>query len=116
MALRHKVSSEVVSTGVPDLDAMLAPGGFYRGTSVLMSGTAGMGKTSFASAFARSVCGRGERALYFAFEESPDQIARNMESIGIDLSPTSRAGGCGLSRSAHSSMASRCISFRCTKR
>ncbi len=87
MALRHKVSSEVMSTGVRDLDAMLAPGGFYRGTSVLISGTAGTGKTSFASAFARSVCERGERALYFAFEESPAQIARNMESIGIDLKP-----------------------------
>lgn len=92
MALRHKVSSEVISTGVPDLDAMLAPGGFYRGTSVLMSGTAGTGKTSFASAFARSVCERGERALYFAFEESPDQIARNMESIGLDLKPHLESG------------------------
>jgi circadian clock protein KaiC len=92
MALRHKVSSEVISTGVPDLDAMLAPCGFYRGTSVLMSGTAGTGKTSFASAFARSVCERGERALYFAFEESPDQIARNMESIGLDLKPHLESG------------------------
>ncbi len=92
MALRHKVSSEVMSTGVRDLDAMLAPGGFYRGTSVLMSGTAGTGKTSFASAFARSVCERGERALYFAFEESPAQIARNMESIGIDLKPHLESG------------------------
>jgi circadian clock protein KaiC len=85
MSLRHKVSNEVMSTGVADLDAMLAPGGVYRGTSVLMSGTAGTGKTSFASAFARSVCEHGERALYFAFEESPDQIARNMASVGIDL-------------------------------
>jgi circadian clock protein KaiC len=92
MALRHKVSSEVMSTGVRDLDAMLAPGGFYRGTSVLMSGTAGTGKSSFASAFARSVCERGERALYFAFEESPDQIARNMKSIGIDLKPHLESG------------------------
>jgi circadian clock protein KaiC len=87
MALRHKVSKEVISTGIPDLDAMLGPGGIYRGTSVLMSGTAGTGKTSFASAFARSVCERGECALYFAFEESPDQVARNMKSIGIDLKP-----------------------------
>ncbi len=92
MALRHKVSSEVISSGVPDLDAMLAPGGFYRGSSVLMSGTAGTGKTSFSSAFARSVCERGERALYFAFEESPDQIARNMKSIGIDLQPHLESG------------------------
>src|SRR3984893_6399764 len=87
MALQHKVSSEVISTGIPDLDAMLGPGGIYRGTSVLMSGTPGTGKTSFSSAFAGSVCERGERALYFAFEESPDQIARNMKSIGIDLKP-----------------------------
>ena len=87
MALRHKVSSEVISTGVPDLDAMLGAGGYYRGTSVLLSGTAGMGKTSFASALVRSVCERGERALLFAFEESAEQIVRNMKSIGIDLRP-----------------------------
>ena len=87
MALRHKVSSEVISTGVPDLDAMLGAGGYYRGSSVLVSGTAGMGKTSFASALARSVCARGERALFFAFEESAEQIVRNMRSIGIDLRP-----------------------------
>jgi circadian clock protein KaiC len=87
MALRHKVSTEVISTGVRDLDAMLSPGGYYRGSSVLMTGTAGTGKTSFASAFARSTAERGERVLYFAFEESPDQIVRNMRSIGIDLQP-----------------------------
>ncbi|MGA6969991.1 MAG: circadian clock protein KaiC [Candidatus Binatus sp.] len=87
MALRHKVSDEVVSSGVPDLDAMLGVGGYFRGTTVLMSGTAGMGKTTFAAALARSVCERGERALYFAFEESPEQIVRNMGSVGIDLRP-----------------------------
>src|ERR1700731_4497810 len=87
MALRHKVSSEVISTGVPDLDAMLGAGGYYRGSSVLLSGTGGMGKTSFATALARSVCERGERALLFAFEESAEQIVRNMRSIGIDLRP-----------------------------
>ena len=87
MALQHKVSSEVISTGVPDLDAMLGVGGYYRGSTVLLSGTAGMGKTSFASALARSVCARGERALFFAFEESAEQIVRNMRSIGIDLRP-----------------------------
>src|ERR1700730_6888965 len=87
MALRHKVSSEVISTGVPDLDAMLGAGGYYRGASVLLSGTAGMGKTSFTTALARSVCARGERALLFAFEESAEQIVRNMRSIGIDLRP-----------------------------
>ncbi|MGC1676131.1 MAG: circadian clock protein KaiC [Candidatus Binataceae bacterium] len=92
MGLRHKISNEVVSTGVPDLDAMLGAGGYYRGTSVLMSGTAGMGKTSFAASLARSVCGRGERALYFAFEESADQIVRNMRSVGIDLLPHLESG------------------------
>src|SRR5580704_981276 len=92
MGLRHKVSSEVISTGVPDLDAMLGVGGYFRGTSVLISGTAGMGKTSFASALVRSICERGERALYFAFEESPDQIVRNMQSIGIDLRPHLESG------------------------
>ena len=87
MALRHKVSNEVISTGVPDLDAMLGLGGYYRGSTVLMSGTAGMGKSSFAAALARSACEHGERVLYFAFEESERQIVRNMRSIGIDLQP-----------------------------
>src|SRR3984893_5603111 len=87
MALRHKVSSEVISTGVPDLDAMLGAGGYYRGTSVLLSGTAGMGENRFASVLLRLVCERGERALLFAFEESAEQIVRNMKSIGIDLRP-----------------------------
>ncbi len=87
MALQHKVSNEVISTGVPDLDAMLGVGGYYRGSTVLMSGTAGMGKSSFAAALARSACEHGERVLYFAFEESERQIVRNMRSIGIDLQP-----------------------------
>jgi circadian clock protein KaiC len=87
MALRHKVSNQVVSTGVPDLDAMLGVGGYFRGSTVLMSGTAGMGKTSFAAALARSVCESGERVLFFAFEESAQQIVRNMRSVGIDLQP-----------------------------
>ena len=92
MALRHKASSEVISTGVPDLDAMLGAGGYYRGSSVLLSGTAGMGKTSFASALARAACERGERTLFFAFEESAEQIARNMRSVGIDLRPHLESG------------------------
>jgi circadian clock protein KaiC len=92
MVSRHKLTSEVVSTGVPDLDAMLGAGGYYRGSSILMSGTAGTGKTSFASAFTRSAADRGERVLYFAFEESTDQIVRNMQSIGIDLRPHIKKG------------------------
>ncbi len=87
MGLRHKVSNEVVSTGVRDLDAMLGRGGLYRGSSVLISGTAGTGKTSFASAFARAQAENDERVIFFTFEESPDQVVRNMKSIGIDLRP-----------------------------
>jgi circadian clock protein KaiC len=87
MALQHKVSNQVISTGVPDLDAMLGVGGYYRGSTVLMSGTAGMGKSTFAAALARSACEGGERVLYFAFEESEKQIVRNMRSVGIDLQP-----------------------------
>ncbi|MGC2491849.1 circadian clock protein KaiC [Candidatus Binatus sp.] len=87
MALRHKVSSESIPTGVPDLDAMLGVGGYYRGSTILMSGTAGMGKSTFAAALARSACELGERVLYFAFEESAQQIVRNMRSVGIDLQP-----------------------------
>ncbi len=90
--LQHHVSNEVISSGVPDLDAMLGAGGFYRGNSVLLSGTAGTGKTSFSSALARSACARGERVLFFTFEESPAQIMRNMNSIGIDLRPHVESG------------------------
>jgi circadian clock protein KaiC len=87
VGLRHKVSSEIISTGVHDLDLMLGAGGLYRGSTVMLSGTAGTGKTSLASALARATSERGERVLYFAFEESAEQIIRNMNSIGIDLRP-----------------------------
>ncbi len=87
LGLQHKVSNEVISTGVHDLDAMLGVGGLYRGSTVLLSGTAGTGKTSFSSALARSAAERGERVLYLTFEESAGQIVRNMGSIGIDLCP-----------------------------
>jgi circadian clock protein KaiC len=83
--LQHRISSDIVPTGVADLDAMFAPRGFYRGSSVLLSGLAGTGKSTFSAWFANAVCARGERCLYFAFEESPDQIVRNMRSAGIDL-------------------------------
>jgi len=85
LALQHIVSRERVSTGVARLDAMLGGKGYYRGSSVLISGTAGTGKSSFAAHFADAACRRGERVLYFAFEESPSQIMRNMRSIGIHL-------------------------------
>lgn len=85
MGLQHEVSSERVPTGVSRLDAMLGGKGYYRGSTVLVSGTAGSGKTSLAAHFVNAACERGERCLYFAFEESPQQIVRNMRSIGIDL-------------------------------
>ncbi len=86
IGLDHDVSTERISTGIPRLDAMLA-GGIYRGTSVLVSGTAGTGKSSISAHMAAESCRRGERCLYFAFEESRAQILRNMRSIGLDLAP-----------------------------
>ncbi len=83
--LSHAVSTERVRTGIGALDTMLGGKGYYRGSSILLSGTAGTGKTSIASHFADSVCSSGERTLYVAFEESPKQIVRNMKSIGINL-------------------------------
>lgn len=92
LQLQHKVSDERVSTGVPDLDEMLEGKGFYRGSSILVSGTAGSGKTSLSASFADAACRRGERTLYIDFEESKDQVARNMKSIGIDLEQWSASG------------------------
>ncbi|MBI5444810.1 MAG: circadian clock protein KaiC [Deltaproteobacteria bacterium] len=85
LKLDYATSSERVSTGVERLDAMLGGQGYYKGSSVLVSGTAGTGKTSLAASFAAALCARGGRCLYFAFEESVSQIVRNMRSIGIDL-------------------------------
>lgn len=92
LGLCHKVSSERVSSGIPRLDAMLGGQGYYRGSSVLVSGTAGSGKTSMAACFADAACRRGERTMYFAFEESRDQLVRNMRSIGVDLEPWLQSG------------------------
>lgn len=83
--LDKAVSSERVSSGIPALDKMLTKDGFYRGSSILVSGTAGTGKTSVAASFVNAACARNERTLFFAFEESPQQIIRNMRSIGMDL-------------------------------
>ncbi len=83
--LKHSASEERVSTGVPALDAMFGGRGYFRGSSILVSGTAGTGKTSLAAHFADAACARGERCLFFSFEESPNQIVRNMRSIGLDL-------------------------------
>lgn len=87
MSLAHTALRERISSGIPRLDAMLGGQGFYRGSSVLVSGQAGTGKTSIAATFADAACRRGERCLYFLFEESESQLLRNMESIGIDLAP-----------------------------
>jgi circadian clock protein KaiC len=92
LGLNHGISDQVISTGVPDLDQMLGVGGYYRGSSVLVSGTAGVGKTTLAASLCRSVCGAGERSLYLSFEESPSQIVRNMRSVGIDLRPAINKG------------------------
>jgi circadian clock protein KaiC len=83
--LTHASSDLAVSSGIPELDAMLGVGGFYKGSSILVSGTSGTGKTIFASHFADAACERGERCLFFAFEESPEQLLRNTRSVGFDL-------------------------------
>lgn len=85
LLLENDVSTQRISSGVPSLDKMLGGKGFFRGSSVLVSGTAGTGKTSLAACFANETCKRKEKCIYFAFEESPQQIIRNMQSIGIDL-------------------------------
>jgi circadian clock protein KaiC len=87
VGLTHTASTERISSGIPDLDEMLGGKGFFRGSSILVSGTAGTGKSSMAMTFLKAACERGERALYFGFEESMDQIIRNKTSIGLDLRP-----------------------------
>ncbi len=90
--LRHTVSNDVASSGVAGLDAMLGRGGFYRGASILISGVAGTGKTTLGSFFADAACRRGERCLFFVFEESAEQICRNARSVGLDLQQHRDAG------------------------
>ncbi|MCK9279006.1 MAG: circadian clock protein KaiC [Melioribacteraceae bacterium] len=85
LGLNHIASNERISTGIPRLDTMLSGKGYFRGSTVLVSGTAGTGKTSLAAKFVETACKRDERVLYFAFEESPSQFIRNMSSIGIHL-------------------------------
>lgn len=92
LALRHKVSEDRIPSGIARLDAMLDGKGFYRGSSVLISGTAGTGKTSIAATFADASCRRGERCLYLAYEEAEDQIVRDLRSIGLDLGPWAAQG------------------------
>ena len=88
----YPVTTERVSTGIDRLDAMLGGKGYYRGSSVLVSGTAGTGKSSLAAAFVDAACRRGERCLYVAFEEAPAQITRNMASVGFDLDQWAKKG------------------------
>jgi len=83
--LDHQASDERISTGIPRLDAMMGGRGLYRGSSILVSGTAGTGKSTIAAHLANESCARGERCLYFAFEEAESQIVRNMATVGIDL-------------------------------
>jgi len=85
LGLEKEVSSQRISSGIPSLDVMFGGKGFFQGSSILVSGTAGTGKTSIASSFANEVCKTKKKCLYFAFEESPKQILRNMKSINIDL-------------------------------
>lgn len=92
LRLDHRTSSERVPTGIPKLDAMLDGRGIYRGSSVLVSGSPGTGKSSVGASFAHAACARGERALLFAYEESPSQLMRNMRSIGINLTPWVKKG------------------------
>jgi len=92
LGLQHSVSDERVPSGVAGLDSMLGGQGYYRGSTVLVSGTPGSGKSSLAAHFANAACQRGEICLYWSFEESPGQITRNMRSIGIDLEPWLQKG------------------------
>ncbi len=92
LGLNHAASHERISSGIGRLDAMLGGRGFFRGGSVLLTGTPGTGKTSVAAFFAQATARRGERALFFAFEESPNQIIRNMQSIGLRLEPSVKRG------------------------
>ena len=92
LSLAHDVSSERISSGIPRLDTMLGGKGFYRGSSVLVSGTAGTGKSSLGAFFVDAASRRGERSLYFGFEESPQQVIRNMRSIGLNLEPWIKKG------------------------
>ncbi len=91
-ALNHKVSNRRIATGIPRLDAMLGGKGFFRGSSILLTGTPGTGKTIVSANFAQAAAKRDERVLYFSFEESPNQIIRNLHSIGLRLEPMVKRG------------------------
>lgn len=92
LGLSHPASSERVSSGIERLDEMLGGRGYFKGSTILVSGTAGTGKTTIAAALVRAACARGERCVYFAYEESPEQLVRNMRSVGLDLAPFTKGG------------------------
>ncbi len=92
IGLHYTALQDIISTGIPKLDAMFGGNGYFRGGTLLVSGSAGTGKSSISAHFIDAACRRGERCIYFAFEESPDQIVRNMRSIGIDLDPWRKTG------------------------
>jgi circadian clock protein KaiC len=92
LGLNHRVTSRRVSSGIPRLDEMLGARGYFKGSTILVSGTSGTGKTTFAALLTRAACERGDRCLYFCFEESPDQLVRNMRSVGVNLAPHVKSG------------------------
>ena len=92
LVLTHKALTDRVSTGISALDEMTEGKGFFCGSSVLVTGTAGTGKSSLAANFVSAACARGQLCLYFTFEESPSQILRNMRSVGLDLERWTKKG------------------------
>lgn len=90
--LEHEISDAIVSSGVAGLDAMLGARGYFKGSSVLITGASGTGKTIFGAHFAQAACLRGERCMLFGLEESPSQIVRNVRSVGVDLQPHVESG------------------------
>ena len=92
LALKHEASRERVSTGIPGLDEMFGGSGIFKGSSLLVTGSSGTGKSSLAASFAHAACKRGERAILFTYEESESQVLRNMLSIGLDLQPWVKKG------------------------
>jgi circadian clock protein KaiC len=92
LEMQHNITNERVPTGIADLDEMLGGKGFYRGSSVLISGTAGSGKTTMAASFVDAACRRGEKCLFIGFEESVGQVTRNMRSVGLNLNQWAERG------------------------
>ena len=92
LKLNYRASNEIISTGLPSLDRLFQSGGYYKGSSILITGMAGTAKTILAGQFALSSCRRRERVLYFSFEESIDQLCRNMRSVGVNLKSQIKSG------------------------